>query len=72
MPNAVDRVAEAANHVKLLRLVLSLLALPFYCLGWLVGLVVVALRWIVAAVQVGMADAQRRDDEADESPSGAE
>lgn len=61
MSNPVDRVAAAAQTVKPLRLLLSLLAFPFYVLGWLVGLLVVAFMWVAAAVQVGFADVRRRD-----------
>lgn len=65
MPNAVDRVAEAATTVKPLRLLLSLCALPLYLLGWAVGFVVVAFSWIVAAAQVGYSDGRRRKPDAD-------
>ena len=61
MSNPVDRVAAAAQNVKLLRLVLSVLAFPFYLLGLLAGFVVVVVMWIVAAAQVGFSDARKRD-----------
>lgn len=65
MPNAVDRVAAAAQEIKPLRLLLSVVAFPFYLLGLLAGLVVVVLVWIAAAAQVGFADVRRdRRDEA--------
>ena len=62
MSNPVDRVAAAAQNVKPLRLVLSVLAFPFYLLGLLAGFVVVVVMWIVAAAQVGFSDARKRDD----------
>lgn len=62
MPNAVDRVAEAAQSVKPLRLFLTVLAFPFYVVGFVAGLVVVAGTWVVAAAQVGFADAYKRDE----------
>lgn len=62
MSNPVDRVAAAAQNVKPLRLLLAVVAFPFYLLGLLGGLVVVALTWIAAAVQVGFADVRRRGD----------
>lgn len=62
MPNAVDRVAAAAQDVKPLRLLLSVVAFPFYLLGLVAGLVVVVFVWIAAAVQVGFADVRRRDE----------
>ena len=61
MPNPVDRVAVAAQHVKPLRLLLSLLAFPFYLLGLLAGLVVVGFMWIAAARQVGYSDVRKTD-----------
>ena len=64
MSNPVDRVADAAQNVKPLRLLLSVLAFPFYLLGLLAGLVVVVAMWIVAATQVGFADVRRRGSEA--------
>lgn len=65
MPNAVDRVAAAAQEIKPLRLLLSVVAFPFYLLGLAAGLVVVVFMWIAAAVQVGFADVRRdRRDEA--------
>jgi hypothetical protein len=59
MANAVDRVASAAQAVKPLRVLLSVLAAPFYVLGLLVGFAVVAATWCYAAVQVGVQDARR-------------
>ncbi len=63
MASTVDRVAEAAQQVKPLRLLLSIVAFPFYLIGLIAGLVWVAVTWIAAAVQVGFADARRRDGE---------
>lgn len=68
MSNPVDRVAAAAQTVKPLRLVLSVLAFPFYLLGLLAGLVVVTVMWIVAAAQVGFADVRKRNDADVEAP----
>ena len=61
MSNPVDRVAVAAQTVKPLRIILSVLAFPFYVLGLLAGLVVVLFMWVVAAVQVGFSDVRKRD-----------
>ena len=60
MATHVDRIAAAALTMKPLRLLLSILAFPFYALGWLVGLLLVAATWVVAAVQVGVSDARGR------------
>lgn len=58
-----ERVAERASQVRLVRVVLSVLAFPFYLLGGLVGLVWVALVWCWAAVAVGFDDARKRGDD---------
>lgn len=60
MPSFPERVAVKAADVRLLRLVLSLLALPFYVLGAVAGFVWLAARWIYAAVVVGFADVTDR------------
>lgn len=67
MSNPVDRVAEAAQTVKLLKVLLAVLAFPFYVLGLVAGAAVVALMWIVAAVQVGFCDVRKRS--ADPEPT---
>lgn len=61
MSNPVDRVAAAAQTVKPLRLLLSVLAFPFYLLGWVAGLCVVVFVWFLAAAQVGFSDVRKRD-----------
>jgi hypothetical protein len=58
MAKFVDRVADQARTVRPLRLLLTVLALPFYVLGWLLGLVVVVVMYAVGAVKVGLADAR--------------
>ena len=60
MPSFPERVAVKAADVKVVALLLSLLAVPFYVLGLFAGLVWVAVRWVVAAVVVGFADAVDR------------
>ena len=56
----VDRVQAAALDVRPLRVVLSVLAAPFYVAGLVVGVVLVGLTWCWAAVQVGVADVRRK------------
>ena len=56
----VDRVAASAMQVRPVKLLLTLLALPFYALGWLLGLLVVVAMFAVGAVKVGIADARAR------------
>jgi hypothetical protein len=60
VPNFPDRVAAKAADVRPLRLLLSLLALPFYVLGIVVGVAWLAVRWTYAAVVVGFTDATDR------------
>lgn len=56
----VDRVAASALQVRPVKVLLTLLALPFYALGWLLGLLYVAALFVVGAVKVGIADARSR------------
>lgn len=60
MASFPERVATKAADVDIAKLLLTLLALPFYVLGLAVGLTWVALRWIYAAVVVGFADVAER------------
>lgn len=62
MSNPVDRVAAAAQNVKPLKILLAVLAFPFYVLGALAALVVVVSMWFAAAVQVGFADVRKSDE----------
>jgi len=64
MPNYVERVADRVESVRIVKLLLSLLALPFYLLGVLAAVVWLAVRWCVAAVLVGFSDVRRGDDDA--------
>ena len=54
------RVAAKAAEVRPARAALSVLAAPFYVVGWLLGLVFVVLVWCWAAAQVGFGDARTR------------
>lgn len=56
----VDRVAVQAQQVRPVKALLTVLAAPFYVVGFLAALVVVVAVWFWAAVQVGWADARRR------------
>jgi uncharacterized membrane protein (DUF485 family) len=60
MPSTFDRVQARAATFQPLRAFLSVLAAPFYAIGFLVGLLLVIVSWVVAAVQVGAADARAR------------
>ena len=54
----VSSVAAKAAELRPAQVVLSVLAAPFWLLGFLVGLVWVVVAWSVAAAQVGLGDAR--------------
>jgi hypothetical protein len=56
MPSFIERAAAKASEVELTKLLLSILAAPFYVLGWLIGLVVVVVLLAYGAVRLGIAD----------------
>jgi len=56
----VERVAVSAVSVKPAKMLLTLLALPFYVLGWVLGVLFVVVQFAVAAVKVGVADARAK------------
>lgn len=56
----VQRVGDQAQQIRLTRVLLSLVAAPFYAVGWLVGILAVAVLWMFAAVAVGFGDAKNR------------
>jgi hypothetical protein len=58
----VDRVATEAMTVRPVKLLLTLLTLPFYVVGWVLGLLFVVVMFAVGAVKVGIADARERAD----------
>lgn len=62
MLNYAERVADRAAEIRFVQLVLTLLALPFFLLGLVVGLVWLAVRWCYAAVLVGFDQAVKRED----------
>lgn len=61
MPSYVERVANRAQDVQIIRLVLTLLALPFFVVGLVVGLVWLAVRWCYAALLVGFEQVTKRE-----------
>ena len=60
MTGFVECVAEQATTVRPVKLLLTLIALPFYVLGWLLGLLWVAVLFAVGAVKLGIADARAK------------
>ena len=55
-----DRIAAKAVDLRPLRILLSIIAAPFYVLGLVVGVLIVAATWCYAAVGVGITDARNR------------
>lgn len=49
----VDRIAVQAAALRLGPLLLSLVMMPFFSLGWVSAKVYLAVRYVVAAVLVG-------------------
>jgi hypothetical protein len=66
MSSFVERAAAQAADIKLARVVLTVLAAPFYLLGLLAGVVVVVVVVAVGAVKLGVADVRSR---AERSPA---
>lgn len=54
------RVATAATEIRIARAVLSVIAAPFYVVGYLVAFVVCVFVWCIAAIQVGYSDGRKR------------
>lgn len=54
------RVAQQAAEVRIARIVLSVIASPFWLLGYLVAFVVCVFVWCIAAIQVGYQDGRKR------------
>ncbi len=60
VPDFLTRVHEQALTVRPLRLMLTVLAFPFYVVGLLVGLVVVVVLYAFAAVKTGVMDVRAK------------
>lgn len=60
VPKFADRVAAAALTVRPVKLLFTLLALPFYVLGWVLGALYVVIMFAVGAVKVGIGDARAK------------
>lgn len=55
----VDDITKQAREVDVARLVLALVALIPFLLGWVAGKAVLSLAWLGLAVKAGWADARR-------------
>ena len=62
MASVVERVQLQAAQVRVIRVLLSVVAAPFYVLGLTVAVLWVAVSWCIAAAQVGFADVRKRGD----------
>ena len=60
MAGFVERVAAAAPKVKPIKLILTLLAVPFYVLGIIAGLLVVLYRVAAGAFMLAVTDVHDR------------
>lgn len=60
MAGFVERVAEQAPKIRPHKLILTLLAVPFYVLGIVWALVLVCVSFAVGAFKVGLADGKAR------------
>ena len=60
MGGFVERVAREAVAIKPVKVLLTVLAVPFYVLGLVVGLLVVAVMFAAGAAKVGIADVRDR------------
>lgn len=58
--NYSQRVADRAQGIQFVRLLLTVLAFPFYALGWVIGVLWLLATWVIAAVAVGVGDGRRR------------
>lgn len=51
--NYPEKVAARAADIRAVSLLLSLLALPFFVIGFVVGILWLAIRWSYAALLIG-------------------
>lgn len=58
MPDFADRVADHAREIRFVRVLLTIIAAPFFAIGWLVGMIWVAFTWVLAAAAVGFEQAK--------------
>lgn len=58
MPDFADRVADQAREIRFVRVLLTVLATPFFAIGWLVGMIWVAFTWVLAATAEGFTQAK--------------
>lgn len=54
------RVATAATEIRIARALLSVIAAPFYAVGYIIAFLVCVVVWCIAACQVGYQDGRKR------------
>lgn len=59
-PSFIERVASTSTKLGPVKALFTLLALPFYLLGWVLGGLYVVAMFAVGAVKLGIADARSR------------
>lgn len=67
MPNFPERVAAKAVDIRVARILLTILAAPFYVVGFVAGVLWLALRWVFAALVVGFTDITNREQVTDDA-----
>ena len=65
-----QRVAARAGEIRILRILLTVLAAPFYVIGFVVGFVWLAVRWTISALIIGFSDAMNRNGRPDDDDAG--
>lgn len=55
-----ERIAERTRRVKPADAFKTVLALPFYLLGWAAGAVIFVVSWVWSAAAVGFTDGRRK------------
>jgi hypothetical protein len=55
-----ERVAQRAASISIAKILLTILAAPFYAVGLLVGVLWVAAAWAVSAGMLGVEDMRSR------------
>ena len=60
MISTIDRVQAQADDIQWIKILLSVLAAPFYAIGYVLGFTLVVCSWVAAAVMVGVTDARKR------------
>lgn len=59
-PSFIERVAATSTKIGPAKALFTLLALPFYVIGWVLGGLYVVVMFAVGAVRLGIADARSR------------